>query len=432
MSVQALQVQIDKASADIERQKELLKKLERNKSLLQRQLNGLRDPIARLPLEISSEIFVQSLDLYGSPRPEGIPRLLLQVCNTWSDIALSIPSLWDTLIFTLPRSEDFQKLLSRWFERAAPHLLQVHTRGPLDSGVANVLWAHASQLGHLELFPVWEDSDDSDDDEDVDVEFHQLFGDTPPPDSLPFLHKFTVLGHGSSMFSPLEIRKLLSSSPNLTELCLTDGQMMHVAPHKATETLCLPALRRIWLSRDSLISAPDHAILRFFSAPNLEALGFSIPWTQNNADIISFLQRSSPPLQTLAIDGSEEDFRVFNDIVPFVSTISRLEFEWLEIPFATDLFETLAQHPTTFFPNIDTLKVHSLQTFPPPLWRSLVRAALARRSQLRSMRVTFASTVHVPVPPDVLGSFRTLSETDNGMDIFIGKPGVDEKNMLFS
>ncbi|KAJ7641668.1 hypothetical protein FB45DRAFT_1000253 [Roridomyces roridus] len=171
------------------------------------------------------------------------------------------------------------------------------------------------------------------------------------------------------------------------------------------------------------MSAQDHTILRFFSAPHLEAPGFAMPWnTQNSADIISFLQRSSPPLQTLVIEDSEKEFRVFNDIIPLVSTISRLEFEWLEIPFATDLFETLAQHPSSFLPNLDSLKFHSLHPFPPLLWRSLVRAALARRKQLRSMRVTFASTVHVRVPPDVLGSFRTLS-MDSGMDIFIGKSG---------
>jgi hypothetical protein len=36
----------------------MLKKLEHDKSLVQRQLNTVRDPVACLPFEISSEIFL--------------------------------------------------------------------------------------------------------------------------------------------------------------------------------------------------------------------------------------------------------------------------------------------------------------------------------------------------------------------------------------
>ncbi|KAJ7641731.1 hypothetical protein FB45DRAFT_1125755 [Roridomyces roridus] len=429
----ALQGQIDQASADIGRQKEVLKKLERNKSLLQRQLNDLRDPIARLPLEISSEIFIQSRNLYGSESADDIPMLLLQVCNTWTGIALSTPSLWDKLSFFLPRPESFQHLLTRWFERAGTHLLHVNTIGPIDPGVANVLWAHFNQLGHLELWPksMWSaDSDDSDDesDNDNDIDFHQLFGGTPLPASLPFLHTFTVEGHKSLVFTSLEIRQLLSSSPSLTELRLSDVQLMDDVAHEATEMRCLPNLRRIFLDKE-LLTFPQ--ILRLFSAPRLAILGFSMPLNkEDNTNFISFLQRSSPPLHTLVIGDSEKEFALFDDITPSVSTTSRLEFNSIKPSFAEGLFQTLGQYPSTFLPNLDTLKLHSFYPFPPSLCRSLLRAAVARRTQLRSIRLTFSKPEYVRVgPPDLLEAFRTLA-AESGMDIFFGMSGDGQKNLL--
>ncbi|KAJ6523351.1 hypothetical protein B0H19DRAFT_866849, partial [Mycena capillaripes] len=62
-----------------------------------RQLNALRDPIARLPLEISSEIFLQCLSENPTPDAEIAPTLLLNVCNSWSNIALSTPTLWNVI-----------------------------------------------------------------------------------------------------------------------------------------------------------------------------------------------------------------------------------------------------------------------------------------------------------------------------------------------
>ncbi|KAJ6525080.1 hypothetical protein DFH09DRAFT_1286249 [Mycena vulgaris] len=67
MSAEEIQARIAQVSAVIERQKEVLQKLERSKRVLQRQLNDVRDPVARLPLEISSEIF--SLCLPSRPQP---------------------------------------------------------------------------------------------------------------------------------------------------------------------------------------------------------------------------------------------------------------------------------------------------------------------------------------------------------------------------
>lgn len=99
-SVQELCVHIAKLNIKIELQRQLLANLKCNKSLAHCQLNIVLDPVVCLPLEILSKIFVLS----HAPFPElgaiHIPMILLNVCNAWSNIALSTPALWATIGIT--------------------------------------------------------------------------------------------------------------------------------------------------------------------------------------------------------------------------------------------------------------------------------------------------------------------------------------------
>ncbi|KAJ7472165.1 hypothetical protein FB451DRAFT_1367968, partial [Mycena latifolia] len=88
MSVAELQGHIDTLEADIVRQKELLRSLEYRKTAAQRRLNALLDPVARLPLEISSEIFMQCLPSRPEPGGLHVPMLFLGISNAWTAIAL--------------------------------------------------------------------------------------------------------------------------------------------------------------------------------------------------------------------------------------------------------------------------------------------------------------------------------------------------------
>ncbi|KAJ7472216.1 hypothetical protein FB451DRAFT_1036966, partial [Mycena latifolia] len=97
MYVAQLQEHIAKLSADIARQKEVLKSLERSKKAAEHQLNALRDPVARLPVEPSSEIFIQCVPSRSAPDARDAPLLLLNICKAWTDIALSTPALWATI-----------------------------------------------------------------------------------------------------------------------------------------------------------------------------------------------------------------------------------------------------------------------------------------------------------------------------------------------
>ncbi|KAJ7233771.1 hypothetical protein C8J57DRAFT_1019825, partial [Mycena rebaudengoi] len=84
-------------SANITRQKKVLEDLERSRADTQRQLNCLLDPISRLPVEISPQIFILCLPDSSDRRPDpaAAPLLLLRICSVWANIALSTPALWD-------------------------------------------------------------------------------------------------------------------------------------------------------------------------------------------------------------------------------------------------------------------------------------------------------------------------------------------------
>ncbi|KAJ6561786.1 hypothetical protein B0H19DRAFT_1142621 [Mycena capillaripes] len=56
---------------------------------IRRQLNAARGPVAALPLELSSKIFIHSLPLHPALGSSHIPMLLTNVCTAWFDIAQS-------------------------------------------------------------------------------------------------------------------------------------------------------------------------------------------------------------------------------------------------------------------------------------------------------------------------------------------------------
>ncbi|KAJ7666674.1 hypothetical protein DFH06DRAFT_952721, partial [Mycena polygramma] len=109
--LETLQALIETLSADIDLQKTVLKDLEHRKSAAQGKLNAIRDPMARLPPEISSEIFLwqctpESQDS-RPPKPNAreAPMLLLNVCKAWSAIAVSTPMLWSSIDIDFPGAQ---------------------------------------------------------------------------------------------------------------------------------------------------------------------------------------------------------------------------------------------------------------------------------------------------------------------------------------
>ncbi|KAF7348076.1 F-box domain-containing protein [Mycena sanguinolenta] len=147
-SAQSLQARIDELSLAIEHQKQILRDLEKSLSDARRELNAALDPMARLPLEISSEIFVQCLPCSPRPHPREAPTLFLNICRIWRDIATSIPSLWTSVH---SGSGTNAMTLNNWLQRARVLPLQVSLSGDLQPEVAIAVNQHASQLEVLKL-----------------------------------------------------------------------------------------------------------------------------------------------------------------------------------------------------------------------------------------------------------------------------------------
>ncbi|KAJ7865768.1 hypothetical protein B0H14DRAFT_2347790, partial [Mycena olivaceomarginata] len=134
MAALSLKTRIEEVSFLIAAQKSVLSELEKRRSDLRRQLNAILDPMTRLPLEVSSDIFQRCLQMSSYPDPRYAPMLFLNVCHTWADIALSTPSLWADIDIECPleKGDDFSSLLELWFARAQNHPLSITVHGDPD------------------------------------------------------------------------------------------------------------------------------------------------------------------------------------------------------------------------------------------------------------------------------------------------------------
>ncbi|KAJ6510636.1 hypothetical protein C8R45DRAFT_813915 [Mycena sanguinolenta] len=126
LSIEELRARIEEISSQIVLEENLLQDLRHQKSLVQRQMNEALDPVARLPLEISSEIFLRCLPppnfFSRKPGADDAPMLLLNICNTWTTIALSTPDLWSSIWIDVPCPESFtEQLLPIWLQRAGDY-----------------------------------------------------------------------------------------------------------------------------------------------------------------------------------------------------------------------------------------------------------------------------------------------------------------------
>ncbi|KAJ7641646.1 hypothetical protein FB45DRAFT_900678, partial [Roridomyces roridus] len=420
--VQELQAQIDKVCKDIEFQKQALRNLERSKSVLQRQLNTLRDPIARLPVEVSSEIFLQCLP----PRPElgvhRVPMLFLHVCNTWTDIALSDPALWATMYIDPKLCTDgFEQASERWLQRAGVQPLHLSTIATIDARIADLLWRYSSRLESLEL---------------AGLSYKDMLSDRPygsfdcgpllggaPPVSLPLLHTLSMTGSSSLEFSLSSILQLLSLAPNLVNVVFRDV-MIGLDVDESTPVTVLPSVRCLGVEDNNQYRGTNqHRLLGYVATPRLDALIVYQPDVYKMLDMYSlFIQRSSPPLRKLIIRNCSDAFKSLNKYISLVSST----LTHLDIPSASSiclkLLESLAQPSADLLPLLEVLKLG--RVYPDDwdrdgsseLWDVVLRVLAVRRVRMRIFRMTFA--LNVPeIPSAVMIAFKDVMAS--GMDIWI-------------
>ncbi|KAJ7641550.1 hypothetical protein FB45DRAFT_900476 [Roridomyces roridus] len=417
MSVKELEARIEVLSADIEVQRETLKKLESSKSRLQGQLNAIRDPVARLPLEISAEIFLQCLPTDPKPGAEEIPTVLLNICNAWTSIALSIPTLWNSIHLVFPCSKHLHKVVERWIQHAKPRPLSISLSGPfVDPKVAQVILRHSGQLNQLSIaaFPSY--SDDSE--ESYDEFFHVMEKGT-----YPLLQTFSFDGHSGTdeyFFDWNPIHRFLCLTPYLVDCVLQgidpSGYMYPV------EQVVLPKLRRLVFTHDT-----SDDIFRFITAPELIILALPM-FDVTRKQLLSFLECSSPPLSDLLLEhdqrekprGDVDDPTRLEDCLALVPTLTRLEI-WCPKPSIVEELVAILTS-SNMLPNLFDLVIQWIPErgawSESSLWDTVLSAFSARLgSPLRTVRIDFHSDWTLAMPPRIREAMQDLSS--NGLDVSI-------------
>ncbi|KAJ6489175.1 hypothetical protein C8R47DRAFT_1071548 [Mycena vitilis] len=291
-----LQARIEQLSVEIELQKEVLQELELSKIGVQRQLNAIRDPMARSPLELSSEIFLQCLPLeqYSRKPDAATPRMLLMnVCNAWTDIALSTPALWAGTHLEHPDVE----ILDVWLRRAQNHSSTISLHNSFDNADLQVDVDTLAGLGAFSRL------------QSLVIETEQYEG---------------WQAMGDARFIPLDIAEVigfLRLAPNLTDCSLHNVNLSG----ENKEALILPRLRSLKLGKHPWSNdGSDDRVLAHLSLPVLETL--TLPYTRiSGNDLSLFLKRSSPPLQRLTIGGWDRGL-VFTELDGWLRLVPTLTY----------------------------------------------------------------------------------------------------------
>ncbi|KAJ6510346.1 hypothetical protein C8R45DRAFT_386511 [Mycena sanguinolenta] len=119
----------------------------------------------------------------------------MNICSTWTAIALSTPRLWSAVVIDFNRPEALRQLLPTWLQRAGKHPLSISFRGIFRSHhIPPIVWLYCEQLKELELAHEELDSP-SHDSQDDHTEIPDIFGDVTP-EPLPLLQRLTIHNEG--------------------------------------------------------------------------------------------------------------------------------------------------------------------------------------------------------------------------------------------
>ncbi|KAJ7160325.1 hypothetical protein C8R46DRAFT_366970 [Mycena filopes] len=418
----SLRTRIDELTTTIEAHKKILCALESSRSDARRELNAIMDPMARLPLEIASDILLRAMPS-AVPHPSPGPLLFLAVSHLWQNIALSTPSLWASLrLRSVSRGTPFAQGCETWISRARTLPLSVSVRGSLkDRPICELIKQKAGQIRELRVYPL----------RAVDLE--RLIA--------PF-RVLTSLTIGA--FKPRshfrradEFVAMLRAAPVLEVLTLKGidfredihGEGVHA------EALTHASLRALSLSKsDNSVDTTSAIVLQYLTLPALGGL-FVSTLDISHTDFIAFLTRSSPPLLVLRLNlpGVDDDvdewsadvvikyFQLIPGLIDLDVWADEDADEDDEDPFAAFL-QVLASAPD-FLPNVQdlTLRTSSLDAQERRnLLRGLTMRRASRHSPLKSCRILFWPGDPADVD-DILPSLRQLVE--DGLRIHIGHEG---------
>ncbi|KAK7063509.1 F-box domain-containing protein [Favolaschia claudopus] len=452
-----------------------LARLRAERKIVTATLDSIVYPILTLPVEITSEIFMQYLDAVfagqvGPPRVElrkartSGPLVLSRVCRAWRSIAINTPLLWCRVFAGSPhgRSRDWRKLLECWLPRAGnqplylrladfdPHFTALHfpTIAPYSSQwrafecciSTPVTFRINTIRGRLpllrELSVKWKELDS------VDVEFSTIdaFSVAPelrkvviynlPPKWIPLpLAQLTHLTlYGQTIADAIEV---LHQCPGLEELSIdlddeADEDRRAPVIHSRIHKLCLS---------NECAATPE--ILPYITLPNLHSLEL-VNWEDLDPEINledrealhDLLQRSQCAADSISLHGC------YIDLVDFalgaVWQVSQVTFDRISCT-PSRLGEILGRitSDSKFLPNMTSLHLLDCGTVVP--YVEVADMLDARRhnpegvSRLESFHF-IQDRKYIEEEPNaaVKGKLRGLM--DEGLDIRI--QGRDRRNIL--
>ncbi|KAJ7490714.1 hypothetical protein FB451DRAFT_1552340 [Mycena latifolia] len=415
-SVAALNARIEELSLVITRQKNILRDLEQQRSDVQSDLNNILDPMAKLPLEILSDILMRCLsnEPLPSPDPNTPPMLFMSVCRSWNKIAISTPSLWAGIRIESPlaRAYGFDKLLELWLSRARSRPLSVSLSGSPNRGVQRLVEQNAQQVQTLELYL---------------PSGHHLQEITT---SLPSL-KTLVIAQGDCddddadySDDASECVAMLRAAPDLVD-CTFRGIYYNPTfantPQSQFTHFSLKHLRLGVFPGES-----STVILRSLTLPALESL--SVPYLDiESEDLFAFLTRSSPPLKALQLMMPSLVEWSYQTLLKLLPSLTDLHLAFSRGgPDISPFLEVLAiGSPPQFLPYLINLTIHPGCLLERPQFEKLVGILSARRAsrpvQMQTFRYIFHWSLARPdtaANADILVALRQLAA--DGMKIHIG------------
>ncbi|KAK6974525.1 hypothetical protein R3P38DRAFT_2584034 [Favolaschia claudopus] len=380
-----LEAQLRNVQADIDRHETLLCDLRRTKGQIQRRINNYRDPMARLPLEISSKILHSCLPLrekaYSSLSD---PLQFLNICTLWTEIALGTPELWTNLTATIPSeiTPDFLEYFDTWLKRGQDTPLYLALSGPGNSDfqLLHTLTARAHHLRELEI---------------ESPRYLELFA---LGTEFPALRTIWVLDNHPKDGLPLQadaVLKVFQSAPHLESFGFLKSPGQYSI--RITESLIHMVHTRL-TKLDILALKYDGArLLEWLTLPSLTHLGILVRDTDAKHEqiLLSFLKRSSPPLEHFVLSvfelnngWSRETIIALLDLLPSVRTLEVLDGEHCQ----DILISILRENPVELcLPKLTSLSIKHPGFWPAAEWFSpLIAMLYARRQQLASFTLSTA------------------------------------------
>ncbi|KAJ7641657.1 hypothetical protein FB45DRAFT_1000247 [Roridomyces roridus] len=418
-----IEARIAEVSNSMKVHRDLSKQLHRKELQLRRQLNAANDPIAQLPLEVSSEIFIQCLHPWPDPRADEAPYILLNVCHEWCKIVLSTPTLWSTIRVVFPKANSCKEALCTRLTRARnrPLHIFIEITGPPDPNVLSLVWRESARLKCLSVFLGKTDYSFS----------REVFEGMKPP-SLKSLTTFIFRGGkttNSCYWSYLV--RLLRRCPNLIHLTLDNVMPVNVWVNDAANNLVFPHLRRIVFAPDWEQLPGKADFLKGVSAPQLETL--HLPMSRRNftrVDFQSFLDRSMPPLQELVLDCSNvTGHALTEDALSLMPALAHLKLIAPVPPVMEHFFKILARPYSLLLPSLVHLRIRGVvPPFSDRSWKLVLDGLTARRTQIKHASITIvAGKVKMP-PRKIFGSLMDLSA--DGLYFFLAAGQPEEKDTV--